>query len=626
MLPAQAFTHSTLFLTAHSLPCVECRAGAPCDEVLEANFLHPLFRETLPSVIPRLLHIDTRTMSDIVNSDIQNVCLHLSMLCGAYLDYCWRSTSEFQTGLDTELRQDLVPSLSLLSCHLFNPNNSYMHYNKDTLTGSYNWGFEYALPLLLQIPSPPSAATTTAADADATSDDAVSGAGSADRVSGATEEQTGEEDGEEEVSNDDGAAAAAADEQLLPACNPEHMLLVGLINCFGFQGGFAALLGALTAPDRLGVVGIEMLISVFSHVGQYLTPQWKTQTIRALTAVLQYVNQGFQASLNDFSAFEEEGENGGGGGGGGDGHTGTPIYTSIAKILHAIRDTGNAVFPQPDIANSLIAPLQQDLTLRLLRSGNFTRQLAAVKELCNMYCATINVSERIGAAAGAATDDQLLQMNAGSLSSFINWVNTERIVDQILRTNLHQSQYAEAAQRVLVYFTHHGAVSAEHIAFLWSLIEDPSTFEDIKHNVCAMLGALTPHLTVETQAEVLRRAKEMATSGSTAALTLSLRLMTSIARNDKDCALPEKLLCALCDIVLRDDAPLEAATCSTLRDAFLQYVDRRKPGSEQVTWLLPVTLRCLDALERNEGAVPAAYQLHLILTQVVPVYYPKQVS
>jgi hypothetical protein len=415
--------------------------------------------------------------------------------------------------------------------------------------------------------------------------------------------------------------------------------IADLINIFGSCHGLDVVISALQAPDRCGLSGVYMFINVLNCAMPSLLPEFREEVQPALQAVLKYIDQGFSAAL-DFSVFEEDG-----GGGGGDGSNGgddaQPAYHTLMLTLHCCCDIASFLNGGGEEECGMAAPLQRELVLRLLKSGHFTRQLAAVKELYQLYTRAARWSmsnnpleeeeeaeaeAAVGGNHGGGAENSSLQNSTSpaSLQAFLEWVHAEKIVDQILHTNLHQPQYSEAAQRLLVHLARHNAVTAAHISFLWDLIEDTATFEDIKLNVCSILGALTPHLPTETQRNVLQRAAEMALSESPPLLTLSLKLLESISRNDSDYTMPHEVLNTLCCIILRTEAPLEAATSAYLSDAVLRYIECSAPGTDR-DWARLVTQKCTEALKSGKGGVPAAYQLFETFTKIVPAYFPKPV-
>jgi len=420
--------------------------------------------------------------------------------------------------------------------------------------------------------------------------------------------------------------------------------ITDLINLFGQHHGLDVVVSALQAPDRCGLSGVYMFINVLSFAMPSFLPDYREEIRPAVQAVLKYINQGFSAA-SDFSVFEDDGAGAGAHGGNNDtgADDGQPAYHTLTLIMHHCCDISMLLNDGGIEECQMAAPLQRELVLRLLRSGHFTRQLAAVKELYQLYTraarwnsgANSALTESEAAdddgeaalgnlAGGSSSRTRKSSSSPASLQAFIDWIRAEKIVDQILRTNLHQPQYSEAAQRLLVHLARHGTVTTTHISFLWDLIEDAATFEDIKLNVCSILGALTSHLPTETQSNVLQRAAEMALSESPALLTLSLKLLESISRNDSDYKMPHQVLNTLCNIILRTEAPLEAATSAYLSDACLRYIDCSAPGTD-TDWPRLVTEKCTEALKSGQGGVPAAYQLFETFTKIVPAYFPKPV-
>jgi ubiquitin C-terminal hydrolase len=427
------------------------------------------------------------------------------------------------------------------------------------------------------------------------------------------------------TNDDDGGDGLDSAQHAQQDAFQEQTTVTDLVNIFGSHHGLDAIVSALQAPDRCGVHGVHMFTNVISFAMVSLIQEYREEAKPAVQAVLKYIHQGFSAA-EDFSVFEEES-------GGSEGDDVQPAYQILALIMHCCCDI-SSYFSDGGLEEcGMAAPLQRELVSRLLKSGHFTRQLAAVKELYQLHCraARWGTGEN-GGGGGGDGDEEEAAAAAGasaspsfppaSLQAFIEWIGTEKIVDQILKTNLHQPQYSEAVQKLLVPLARYGSVTSAHISFLWELIEDAATFEDIKLNVCSILGALTPHLPLETQRNVLQRAAEMALSESPPLLTLSLKLLESISRNDSQYIMPHEVLNTLCSIILRTEAPLEAATSECLSDACLRYIECSAPGTER-DWARLVTEKCTEALKSGKGGVPAAYQLFETFTKIVPAYFPK---
>lgn len=393
----------------------------------------------------------------------------------------------------------------------------------------------------------------------------------------------------------------------------EYFHIVNTINHFAHAGGMDVIEQALMHPDRCGLLGISMLLPVLQSASNFLIPGRRMQVLSALNAVLQYIEQGF-AAAHDFSVFEGANDDSG------------PSYTVLSSVLCMCANIGRPLVP-PDGVDSQVFPLQRELILRLLNSGNFTQQLAAVKELHQAFTRAEESDHRatlVASTSGGHSGAQTGQICTAAVKALVGWVRDSGIVRQVIRSNLHQTQYAEAAQRVLAPLLQSGGVSAEDLDLLWHLAEDATIFEDIRANACGMLGALAPYMDVSSRATLFSRVKSKGLSSSPAEIANAIRLLSSIPAAPRDDSFGRDVVLTLCDIVLRADASLQAATTSALTDACLRHqpTDPAKVAPE-ADWAIVVGAKCLTALAADHSNIPAAYQMDRIMTLVLSVYYPK---
>ena len=161
------------------------------------------------------------------------------------------------------------------------------------------------------------------------------------------------------------------------------------------------------------------------------------------------------------------------------------------------------------------------------------------------------------------------------------WLAQHGVVQQVLKSNLHQAQYADQAQRVLSTLLQHGALSDDAIAFLWQLAEgarglgagaaraagaatmhacrlrcmalpigrrpalpalalplscvpaDATTFEAVKSNAYAILANLGPHMDDAQRAQLFARLRERAAASGVSEATAILRLLVGMAQRDR---------------------------------------------------------------------------------------------
>lgn len=134
-----------------------------------------------------------------------------------------------------------------------------------------------------------------------------------------------------------------------------------------------------------------------------------------------------------------------------------------------------------------------------------------------------------------------------SLQALTAWLAEHGVVEMVLKSNLHQAQYAEQAQRVLSMLLKHGALPEGAVAFLWQLTEggwrregacgacagedkgtacacagplvnrqpplpflcpppftDATTFEAVKSHAYGILASLGPHMQPAQLSQLLR--------------------------------------------------------------------------------------------------------------------------
>lgn len=307
--------------------------------------------------------------------------------------------------------------------------------------------------------------------------------------------------------------AARAEEIPLEDSQVQHLYVINLVNLFGQVGGWAHLFNALHHPDRLGLEGLATFLVML----QAATPLFKTSqrqvVVECCNEVVNFVGMCFQAAP-DFRVLEEQGG-------------GRQAHVALSSLLHALHTTLHSSLGIFD-SLGIVAPLQQELVLRLLRSGNFTQQLSGVKELHGILSKTglaysfLHKLATDAAAAVAKADrgtreanqgadadrdgdqEQRAEQTTGSVHAVyfteqqqlecqlpilrvIEWIKQNNVAQEVIKSNLHLTQYSEQAQKVLALLLKHKCLGDEQLEFLWQLTADASTFEDIKTNVHTML-------------------------------------------------------------------------------------------------------------------------------------------
>ena len=128
-----------------------------------------------------------------------------------------------------------------------------------------------------------------------------------------------------------------------------------------------------------------------------------------------------------------------------------------------------------------IASVEEQVIWRLFESKNVSEQLLAVTSL----------NEILQAVEGSEDGDEDDREENGDLRrARIAWIRSSDIVTEMLKVNLHHAQYVEDMVALLDALSSHDLVDAGHVAQLWSMVQDEGTFEEIKSNVCQLLGFL----------------------------------------------------------------------------------------------------------------------------------------
>lgn len=481
---------------------------------------------------------------------------------GILLQYCWRSTAEFTPTLPQQMQQDLQGPLSAFSW-LTNPTTPFAMHHRflppvpqgcQNLLARFNW----ALPLTHPTP-------------------AVEG--------------------------------AAGGDDTPEAIIHEHFVLANAINWFGNAQGFQIIFSALQHPDRCGLTGIHTLLLVLQHsVGHFFKQETRQLVLQPLNAILDYIQHGL-AAAEGFAAFEE----------------GDQAYAILLQILTTCRWLAAAV-PGGEAASERVTPLQREIVLRLLSSGNFNRQLAGVKELNNLLRLSSladdaaaqeegTIEETLAAGGGIESDGDASGPQPGpSMALILGWMREKQVARLMLQSNLHQAQYAEAAQRVLSIMLRYNSLPQDQLEFLWRFTEDASTFEDIKVNVYGMLGMLGPYMTPSQHDQMFKRLRSRLMEPACPDLPHILDFLVSMARNDARNAVGNRILAVLLDLVLRPDAPREAVQSTAVADVCNAYEDVQH--SHMLATI--ASGQCLERLHQSTGSVNGAHLLYMLLVTESP--------
>ncbi|PSC74217.1 ubiquitin specific peptidase 24 isoform A [Micractinium conductrix] len=528
---AQAETHDTIFL-------------------MYSSYFQPLLREMLPRAMHQLLTSDRQAQlcTRECAQDLRHICQEFISVVARFLHLQWTVLQgrELTPTISQRVAEDVAQLLRTLA-DLFESN--------------------HLLRSAAFLSQPPStAANWRAADGAAWAAPAAA-AGQAQRAGS----------GGGGAEGDPGAAAAAAAEEQ-PETPTQAVVTAwraACVDAFGAEHGWDALLGILGQPDRAGDY-LWAFLAPLASAAPLIAPDRRQQLAEPAAAVVQMVKAGL-AAAPDLSALE--------------GSVPHP-ERRLAQVLFSTRRIVAAV-ASPEVAETMVGPLQREHVLRLLRASAFTRQLAGVKQLGQLVGATL--VDRVPA----------------SLEALTAWLQEQGVVQLVLKSNLHQAQYAEAAQRVLSMLLQHGVLSEDSIAFLWQLTQDETTFEVVKSNAYSMLASLGPHMEPAQLAHLFTRLQHRAAASGVAEATSICSLLVGMAAQDVQARMWNEVLDCLLRIQLQRDAPPEVAASQAVVELCSTY-DHVLGQDACSTRAAEV---CAAALA-GEQSVPAAVVLHSLLTNL----------
>lgn len=213
-----------------------------------------------------------------------------------------------------------------------------------------------------------------------------------------------------------------------------------------------------------------------------------------------------------------------------------------------------------------------------------------------------------------------------ALSSTFQWIKGRDIVRLVLGSNLHQSQYVDAAQKVLVTLLRYKQLDDRHVEYLWHITEDATTFEDIKVNVYGMLAALAPHVDPGGRRRFFDRIRSRIATGDDPDFLKIFDLLKLIACHDKEWVLATTITEMLCDVLFDAmHATVSFTTDKVLVDVCAEYENIPQEFTEKMPLVLAAE-RCVSCLmTRDASAVSAMCQLAMLLDMSMKQISPAKI-
>lgn len=409
----------------------------------------------------------------------------------------------------------------------------------------------------------------------------------------------------------------AESEDIAPIEPVQYVHVANALAHLSRSGGLAVLIQALGYPFRLGLSSLSTFLLFFQAAVPFLSCTVQVPLMKSVYEVISYLERCFEAA-DGLSAFEDEDCSAS--------LSDPPLpHVLLSSILSTCSRIGNSL-GVGDSIDEKVGPLQRELILRLLRSGNFTRQLAAVKDLDQVVLATAFAPPVSG------VDNEKEMVEKSKVEGVMQWMHSNEVVKLMLSSNLHQHSYAEAAVKVLATLIRNGQLDEENCSELeplWSHAKDASTFDEIRSNSCAMLGMLFPLLPSEATLhrlvgpDGLDASSALHVLGSIPSLAKSTSMLpqgeslpvSESCQDEENLEKARRVIDAICDVLLDAKAASVVSTFHTLEQACL----RHSTSSTMPELVGQAMGRCIGALQGEQTvSVSAAILLNRLLTVVVP--------
>ncbi|KAL4452636.1 hypothetical protein ABPG75_008298 [Micractinium tetrahymenae] len=543
--------------------------------LMYSSFFQPLIREVLPGVLQQMLNDERQVQLCALQNaeDHRQACKLCIQLCAKFLQLHVGVLQgrELVPTINQRVADDLAPLLRTLSTMF------------DISVLVYSPAFQSALPEACwddvgigSWAAPPVPQATAAAKAAAAQQQAAA----AEARAGGSGEGGGEGAGA-------GSGSAAADIDLTAddspqAVSPRQMAAsrwqAAFVDCFGAAGGWEVLLQLLSQPERLGQ-HLWAFLTPLAYAALLLLPARRVALLQPAAAAVQLVRGGLEAAP-DLSALEGGARN---------------SEARVAQVLQLARSILSAVL-SPEQAEAQVGPLQREHVLRLLRAPAFTRQLAGVKQLRDLLFHTF-----------------FRDCVPASIEGLTAWLQQNGVVQQVLKSNLHQAQFAEQAQRVLSMLLQQGHLSEDSIAFLWQLTEDATTFEGVKTNAYGILASLGPHMEGAQRKQLFERLQQRAAASGVAEATSICQLLVGMAQQDTQARMWRDVVGCLLSIQLRPNVPPEVAGSQAVVEVCATYDSLLGAGATPCSQ--HAARMCIAHLD-SDTAVPSAVVLHTLLSHI----------
>eukprot|EP00890_Picochlorum_soloecismus_P006377 jgi/Picsp_1/6740/NSC_04081-R1_ubiquitin carboxyl-terminal hydrolase 24 len=345
---------------------------------------------------------------------------------------------------------------------------------------------------------------------------------------------------------------------------------------FAARHGIDNVVTSLRFPDRLQIPGCDLLVQFLQIVSPFVCISRKRDMKLGIDAMYNYLDSQF----DDKAILENLGQH----------------HISLCSLIRTLAPTSTAFGVDASEVESKVSKYQRQIIVALFGSGNVSQQLAAVKELNSIavHCildGNLRMPDRDGS----------------GLPVRLEWIRTDKIISVMLESNLHHSQYIEDVKEALQSLILYGLVTEEHIKYLWKIMEDENTFEEIKINICQLLGSLASNLPAEQGLGILSRLEGK--SVSLANLKYFSEMLKSVSKSDTKGALMGRVLQCALRLALNEELSSDSVSLSLLTDLCTSYQNLESLK----TILGDIVTFCLSLLAGEQEDVLRPVQILLLL-------------
>lgn len=371
-------------------------------------------------------------------------------------------------------------------------------------------------------------------------------------------------------------AEAAGTADSLFSCSPDDKeprgWLCDLINIFGDNGGFEAFHAHLcSGRDALSVTVIAAQIRPFANCIDYIA-EWCVKKFIApvVNKVFEFLDGLNDEALKKESSTEAKGD-------------------TMSSIMKSLRQLTRRVTTEYDIVQ-----LRLKMILRLLKIASFSGKMNALNEINkvipgHVYPTTMHYH--------SSYEDES-QLTPDKMAT---WIKENKVLEVVLRDNLHQPQYVEKLEKMLRFCIREKVLTIEDLDTIWA--SQDGKHEAIVKNIYDVLAKLAWDFSPEQLDHLFNCFQRSWVHAAKKQRDELLEFIRRLAEDDKDGVMANKVLDMLWTLAKREDCPPD--TLDHALNAHIKILDfscAQDRDNRKMKWLLS----CIGELELGKKwVIPA---------------------